>query len=60
MWDMLGLFREFKQRGNWGENYFPVRFIARETGIIKFKVTNFKKELTFLDATSAFSAVPTG
>lgn len=45
MWERLGLFRGFKQRGNWGENYFPVRFIARATGIIKFKVTNLKKNL---------------
>jgi len=42
---MLGLFREFKQQGNWGENYFPVRFIARATGIIKFKVTYLEKNL---------------
>jgi len=40
MWEMLGLFRGFKQRRNWGENYFPVRFIACATGIIKFRVTN--------------------
>jgi hypothetical protein len=45
MWDMLGLLRGFKQRRNWGENYIPVRFIARATGIIKFKVTNLKKNL---------------
>lgn len=43
MWEMLGLLWGFKQRRNWGENYFPVRFIARATGIIKFKVTNLKK-----------------
>jgi hypothetical protein len=59
MWEMLGLLRRFKQPRNWGQNYFPVRFIARATGIIKFKVTNLKKELIFLDATAAFRAVPT-
>jgi hypothetical protein len=59
MWEMLGLFRGFKQRRNWGENYFPVRFIACANGIIKFRATNLKKELIFLDATAAFSAVPT-
>lgn len=45
MWEMLGLFRGFKQRRNWGENYFPVRFIALATGIIKFKVANLKNNL---------------
>jgi len=48
MREMLGLFLGFKQRRNWGENYFPVRFMARATGIIKFKVTNLKKNLHFL------------
>lgn len=48
MWEILGLFRGFTQRRNWGENYFPVGFIARTTGIIKLKVTNLKKNLHFL------------
>lgn len=57
---MMGILRGFKQRRNWGENYFPVRFIAGATGLIKLSVT-FKKELIFLDATTAaFIAAPSG
>jgi hypothetical protein len=48
MWEILGLFRGFKQRRNWGENNFPVGFIAHTTGIIKLKVTNLKKNLRSL------------
>jgi hypothetical protein len=57
---MMGILRGFKQRRNWGGNYFPVRFIAGATGLIKFSVT-FKEELILLDATTAaFIAAPSG
>jgi hypothetical protein len=60
MWEIFGLLWGFKQRRNWGENYYSCTIYRMHNGNDHVQGNKFKKELILLDAATAFSALPSG